>query len=264
MSIADSTADSAHRVLLQHGPNPVVGSSEFDSSLTSALLSLSTPFVQGSSSASRPNYSEDSLDPEEEEPVYRYQPGDDDPMDCVKRDPSRVACVYRGEAPLTKKDFRNPAGGLFVRCKWCRARTTASSKATKARKEGMQPVFTKNFVPDPNNLPEFIGGMWVLSSSSSRSRSIETDSLSSLRRSTAGWEPVCSIKGCKADHPLTINDFLNSYGDRLYRMCNTCRADAARSRDRNKKRKSGQLDESDMAGPLIECVFGLQTRNLLL
>lgn len=179
MAIADSTADSAHRVLLQHGPNPVVGSSEFDSSLTSALLSLSTPFVQGSSSASRPNYSEDSLDPEEEEPVYRYQPGDDDPMDCVKRDPSRVACVYRGEAPLTKKDFRNPAGGLFVRCKWCRARTTASSKATKARKEGMQPVFTKNFVPDPNNLPEFIGGMLVLSSSSSRSRPIEADSLSS-------------------------------------------------------------------------------------
>lgn len=97
-----------------------------------------------------------------------------------------------------------------------------------------------------------------------RGRSKLTAYLPPFRRSTAGWEPVCSIKGCKADHPLTINDFLNSYGDRLYRMCNTCRADAARSRDRNKKRKSGQLDESDMAGPLIECVFGLQTGNPLL
>ena len=66
---------------------------------------------------------------------------------------------------------------------------------------------------------------------------------------------MCSIKGCKAPHPLTINDFLNSYGDRLYRMCTTCRQDAARSRDRNKKRKSGQLDElSDAGGEKLECV----------
>lgn len=147
-----------------------MGSSEYDSSLTSALLSLSTAFVSGSAGSgsggigaggpSRPNYSEGSLDPEDDE--QESMEGDDEPMDCVKRDPSRVACVYRGDAPLTVKDFRNPAGGLFVRCRWCRARTTASSRATKARKEGLKPEFPLNHVPDPSVIPPTIGGMCVV------------------------------------------------------------------------------------------------------
>lgn len=162
--------------------SPGVGANEFDSSLTSALLSLSTAFVQsgpssggngGGGSRSR-LYSEGSLDPEEDE--QEPMEGDDEPMDCVKRDPSRVACVYRGDAPLTVKDFRNPAGGLFVRCRWCRARTTASSRATKARKEGLQPEFPLGHVPDPNVVPPMIGGMCVSCPSACASPTVlETD-----------------------------------------------------------------------------------------